>query len=85
VQQHRIHVVLDDALVSRIDSYAGRRGRSQFLAEAAALKLLQLKQVEALEAAAGAWVDALHPELKGDSAAFIQAERNADETARGAR
>ena len=68
----RTHVVLEDKLVKDIDRFVGTRQRSSFLTEAAQEKLLRLRQIEALTAAAGAWKDKDHPELNRGSAAWVR-------------
>ena len=60
----RTHVVLSDQLVKDIDTLVGSRQRSIFITQAAEKELMRLRQIEALKAAAGAWKDEDHPELK---------------------
>lgn len=71
----RTHVVLAEQLIQDIDRLVGSRQRSSFLAEAAEKELMRRRQIEALKAAAGAWKDADHPELKKGSAAWVQQVR----------
>ena len=71
----RVHVVLDETVLQSIDEIVGRRGRSRFLEEAARLRLRQLRQLEAIQATAGAWKDEDHPELAEGSAAYIANSR----------
>jgi hypothetical protein len=61
----RTHVVLSEQLVKDIDSLVGSRQRSSFLTQAAEKELMRLRQLQALDAIAGAWKDEDHPELKG--------------------
>ena len=75
----RTHVVLEDKLVKDIDRLVGRRQRSSFLTQAAEEKLLRLRQIEALKAAAGAWKDEDHPELKDSSAGWVRKLRKESE------
>lgn len=49
----RTHVVMSDELLEAIDEVVGKRGRSRFLAEAAAEKLERLALTEAVRASAG--------------------------------
>ncbi len=83
MHQQRLHVVLDESLVSSIDLRVGNRGRSRFVAEAVRTRLAQLRQSEALEQAVGAWSKEEHPELAGGAAAHISSRREADEALRG--
>jgi metal-responsive CopG/Arc/MetJ family transcriptional regulator len=84
MHQQRVHVVLDDDLVARIDQCVGQRGRSRFLAEAARSRLLQLRQMGAISVAAGAWSAEDHPELADGAAAYLAAERAAADREEGA-
>ena len=68
----RTHVVLSDQLVKEIDALVGSRRRSSFISEAAGRELMRLRQIEALKAAAGAWKDKDHPELKQGSAKWVR-------------
>ena len=47
-----------------IDTVVGKRGRSAFLTQAAEKELTRLRQINALQSAAGSWKDEDHPELK---------------------
>jgi Arc/MetJ-type ribon-helix-helix transcriptional regulator len=67
----RTHVVLAEELVEDIDRLVGARRRSSFLTEAAEKELMRRRQIEALRAAAGAWKDKDHPELKQGSARWV--------------
>jgi Arc/MetJ-type ribon-helix-helix transcriptional regulator len=60
----RTHVVLSEELVKQIDELVGARQRSSFLSDAAEKELTRRRQIAALKAAAGAWKDRDHPELK---------------------
>jgi len=71
----RTHVVLAEELVEDIDRLVGRRQRSRFLTEAAEKELMRRRQIEALKAAAGAWKDKNHPELKRGSARWVRKMR----------
>lgn len=75
----RTHVVLSEQLVKDIDMLVGSRQRSSFLTQAAEEKLMRLRQLKALEAAAGSWKDKDHPELKQGSAKWIRKLRQESE------
>jgi hypothetical protein len=75
----RTHVVLEEKLVKDIDRFVGSRRRSSFLTEAAEEKLMRYRQIEALKAAAGAWKDKDHPELKQGSAKWVRKLRQETE------
>ena len=72
-------VVLSAQLVKDIDALLGARRRSSFLTEAAEEKLMRLRQLKALEAAAGSWKDKDHPELKQRAAKWVAKLRRQDE------
>jgi len=72
----RTHVVLEEALVKDIDRLVGTRRGSRFLTEAAQEKLIRYRQIEALQAADGAWKSKDHPELEGGSAKWVQKLRH---------
>ena len=69
---HRTHVVIPEPLVTEIDQLVGKRGRSQFLTQAAERELRRLRQIRALENIAGAWKDSDHPELRGGAASWVR-------------
>jgi len=75
----RTHVVLSDQLVKDIDTLVGTRQRSSFITQATERELMRLRQVEALKAAAGAWKDKDHPELKQGAAKWVQKLRQENE------
>lgn len=75
----RTHVVLSERLVKDIDTMVGTRQRSSFLTQAAEEKLMRLRQLQALEAAAGSWKDKDHPELKQGAAKWVAKLRRQDE------
>ena len=58
---------------------SARRQRSAFLTQAAENELMHHRQLQAIEAAAGAWKDADHPELKQGAAKYISKLRRQDE------
>jgi metal-responsive CopG/Arc/MetJ family transcriptional regulator len=75
----RTHVVIPEQLVKDIDMLVGSRQRSNFLTQAAEEKLMRYRQLQAIDAAAGAWKDKDHPELKEGSAKYIAKVRRQDE------
>ena len=75
----RTHIVIPEQLVARIDIIVGKRGRSKFLAQAAEKELMRLRQLKAIEAAAGSWKDKDHPELKHGAAKWVDKLRREDE------
>jgi metal-responsive CopG/Arc/MetJ family transcriptional regulator len=68
----RTHIIIPEPLVSEIDRLVGKRGRSEFLAQAAEKELRRLQQIRALEGVAGAWKDRDHPELKAGAASWVR-------------
>jgi hypothetical protein len=68
----RTHITISEQLVAQIDTVVGKRGRSSFLTQAAEKELLRLRQIKALEAAAGSWKDKDHPELKQGAAKWVK-------------
>jgi hypothetical protein len=75
----RTHVVLSDQLVKDIDTLVGTRQRSSFISQAVEKELMRLRQLKALEAAAGSWKDKDHPELKHGAAKWVEKLRRQDE------
>jgi Arc/MetJ-type ribon-helix-helix transcriptional regulator len=75
----RTHVVIPEQLVKQIDLLVGSRQRSSFLTEAAEKELMRRRQIEALKAAAGAWKDKDHPELRQGSAGWVRKLRQESE------
>ena len=47
----RTHIVISEQLVAQIDTLVGKRGRSNFLTQAAEKELMRLRQIQALQAA----------------------------------
>jgi hypothetical protein len=76
----RTHIVLSDQLVKDIDTLVGSRQRSIFITQAAEKELMRRRQIEALKAAAGAWKEKDHPELKQGSAKWVQKLRRENES-----
>lgn len=75
----RTHIVIPGSLARAIDILVGKRGRSAFIADAAAREVERRQLLEALEQSSGSWKDENHPELKGGSARWIAAQRHKDE------
>jgi len=75
----RTHIVIPEPLVSEIDRLVGKRGRSEFLSQAAEKELRRLQQIKALEGAAGSWKDKDHPELKAGAAHWVRELRKESE------
>jgi hypothetical protein len=71
----RTHIVIPRQLVAQIDMVVGKRGRSAFLTQAAERELMRLRQIKALESAAGSWKDKDHPELKLGAANWVKGLR----------
>jgi hypothetical protein len=76
----RTHVILPVDLVAAIDKMVGKRRRSAFLVEIIRDEIQRLSQRRALKAAAGAWKDNDHPELKRGAAAWVEQMRNESKT-----
>jgi metal-responsive CopG/Arc/MetJ family transcriptional regulator len=79
VNTRRTRIVIPEQLVARIDIIVGKRGRSKFLAQAAEKELMRLRQLKAIEAAAGSWKDKDHAELKHGAAKWEDKMRRQDE------
>ena len=75
----RTHVIIPENLVDAIDSLVGKRGRSAFIADAAAREVERRQLLNALEQASGAWQDKNHPELKVGATAWVATQRHEDE------
>ena len=75
----RTHIVIPDQLITQIDEVVGKRGRSGFLVQAAEKELQRLRQIRALERAAGTWGDKDHPELKAGASAWVKKLRHENE------
>ena len=68
----RTHIVIPYQLAAEIDTLVGKRGRTAFLTEAAEKELMRLRQIKALESAAGSWKDKDHPELSEGTAKWVK-------------
>jgi len=69
----RMNVVFEDALLDEMRHLVPSRQRSGFIEEAVRARLAQLKQIQAAEAAAGAWSG----EGRGDPSREIEEGRRA--------
>ena len=68
----RTHIIIPEPLVNEIDRLVGKRGRSEFLAQAAEKELRRLQQIEALDGAAATWKDRDHPELAEGAGRWVR-------------
>jgi metal-responsive CopG/Arc/MetJ family transcriptional regulator len=68
----RTHIVIPQPLVEAIDLFVGKRGRSQFITQAAEKELKRHRLIKTLKEAAGCWTDANHPELRHGSSRYIE-------------
>lgn len=73
----RIHVHLDDELVTRLDEYVSRRGRSQFIEDAVREALDTRERWALIRSALGSIPSEGH-EWDDDPAAWVAAQRRAD-------
>lgn len=73
----RLHISLDDALVSDVDRFAGRRQRSAFIAHAVKRTLDEEQRWREIEGALGAIDDHGH-EWDVDPAAWVRQGRRED-------
>jgi hypothetical protein len=69
----RMNVVFEDALLDEMRDLVPSRQRNAFIEDAVRARLAQLKQVQAAEAAAGAWSS----EGRGDPSQEIEEGRRA--------
>jgi Arc/MetJ family transcription regulator len=73
----RLHIDLNEDLVSQVDKIAGPRGRSSFIRDAIESALMHHRQRELLRSARGSIKDRGH-EWDGDLAAWVRDQRRAD-------
>ena len=73
----RVHISLDEELVSELDQRVGRRRRSAFVAETVRRALDDEHRWDEIEAALGAVPDEGH-EWDEDPAAWVRGERRGD-------
>lgn len=74
----RMHIELDDDLVSKVDELAGSRGRSAFVRRAVEGAVEQEIRWERLDAAAGAIADHEH-DWDDDAARWVRQQRRGDD------
>jgi metal-responsive CopG/Arc/MetJ family transcriptional regulator len=70
----RLHISLDDELVSALDHRVGPRDRSRFIGDAVRKALAELDRYDALEAAIGSIADTGH-EWDDDPAEWVRRQR----------
>jgi predicted transcriptional regulator len=73
----RVHIIVDDDVVQRIDQVAGERGRSGWIVKVVREALDTEERWAAIEAAIGSIPDTGH-EWDEDPAAWVRAQRRAD-------
>ena len=73
----RMHIMVDDDLVERIDKIAGERGRSGWVVKVIRVALDEEERWAQIEAAFGSIPDTGH-EWDDDPAAWVRAQRRAD-------
>jgi Arc/MetJ-type ribon-helix-helix transcriptional regulator len=73
----RVHINLDDDLVSELDERVGRRGRSRFVSRAVRLALAEERRQAQLRAALGSIDDTGH-DWDDDPAEWVRQQRNDD-------
>ena len=78
----RLHISLDDELVAELDRRVGARQRSAFIAASLRQALDDQRRWDDIEAGLGSIPDEGH-RWDGDPAAWVAAERRADETRLG--
>lgn len=74
----RLHISLDDDLVSELDRYVGRGNRSAFIAATVERALKEARRWAEIEASLGGLGDSGH-EWDADPAAWVEAGRHGDE------
>jgi hypothetical protein len=73
----RMHIMVDDDLVERIDKIAGERGRSGWIVRVISTALDNEERWALIESAIGSIPDTGH-EWDDDPAAWVRAQRRAD-------
>ncbi|MDQ3962755.1 MAG: ribbon-helix-helix domain-containing protein [Actinomycetota bacterium] len=73
----RIHIELDDELVTEIDNHSGHRGRTGFIRAAIRRALEERRRGELIRSAAGA-IGGAH-EWDEDPAAWVREQRRTEE------
>lgn len=78
----RVHMVMDDELVRRVDAVAGERGRTGWIVKVITVALDAEERWKMIESAIGSIPDTGH-EWDEDPAAWVRAQRRADPRAVG--
>ena len=73
----RMHIELDDALVTRVDAITGPRRRSAFVRDAIVAAVDRHYRARRLHAAAGVLRDSRH-DWDDDAASWVSRQRSAD-------
>ncbi len=73
----RLHITLDEDMVSELDQRAGRRGRSAYIADLLRRVFEDDRRWEDIEAALGSIPDQGH-EWDDDPAGWVRAQRSSD-------
>jgi predicted transcriptional regulator len=73
----RVHIMLDDDLVRRVDQVAGERGRSGWIVRVITEALDDAERWDMIKSAIGSIPDTGH-EWDEDPAAWVRAQRRAD-------
>ena len=68
----RTRIAIPEDLATQIDALVGKRGRRQFLTQAARKEVQRLRQLRAIENAIGAWKDKDYPEMRHGSAKWVE-------------
>ena len=85
MSHRRAHIVIPEELAAEIDQVAGKRGRSQFLVDAARREISRHRMIRAISQAAGSWKDEDHPELRRGASRHVAKMRRESETRLSAR
>lgn len=75
----RVHIVIPEELAAEIDQMTGKRGRSQFLVDAAHREISRHRMVRAVSQAAGAWKDEDHPDIRRGADRYVARIRRESE------
>jgi hypothetical protein len=68
----RTQISLPGELVAAVDAVSGERGRTQFILRAIEREVNRQRQLDALDAATGAWKDEDHPALEAGAYAWVR-------------
>ena len=75
----RAHILVPGDLLEEIDALVGPRGRSAFFLETARQEVRRRKLLRFLESQQPTWREKDHPELGGESAAWVKEMRKQSE------